>query len=102
MMRSEAEYKQEIIVDIFDLDMHDKGGNKGVAESDLIDLCIGPYIRNTNRIKSFKITTNDASYWKNVRQQRDFMHDKLRRRGFEGESSRSISSKRIVPFGLVP
>lgn len=29
----------------------------------LIDLCLGPHIANTGKIKSFKITKNSSSYW---------------------------------------
>eukprot|EP00484_Ammonia_sp_Unknown_P029164 CAMPEP_0197024578 /NCGR_PEP_ID=MMETSP1384-20130603/5093_1 /TAXON_ID=29189 /ORGANISM="Ammonia sp." /LENGTH=961 /DNA_ID=CAMNT_0042452981 /DNA_START=48 /DNA_END=2933 /DNA_ORIENTATION=- len=90
MTRKEAEemfkfnqYKQEIINDIFDRDQHGKkgggAGNVGDTEivtayrcGDLIDLCTGPHIPNTNRIKSFKITKNGATYWKNDNQ-RDFL-----------------------------
>jgi len=68
-------FKQEILSDIFDRDEHgnrgDKGGNVGVSTvtayrcGDLIDLCTGPHIVNTNRIKAFKITKNGATHWKN-------------------------------------
>lgn len=30
---------------------------------DLIDLCTGPHLPNTNRIKAFKVLKNSASYW---------------------------------------
>ena len=76
-------YKQEILNDIFDKDKHgtrgDKGGNIGNTEfvtayrcGDLIDLCTGPHIPNTNRIKTLKITKNGATYWKNDNK-RDFL-----------------------------
>ncbi|XP_039278005.1 threonine--tRNA ligase 1, cytoplasmic isoform X2 [Nilaparvata lugens] len=29
----------------------------------LIDLCRGPHVRNTGKIKSFKVTKNSATYW---------------------------------------
>eukprot|EP00842_Homolaphlyctis_polyrhiza_P005568 jgi/Hompol1/6011/HPOL_001462-RA len=29
----------------------------------LIDLCVGPHVPNTNRIKAFKVTKNSSSYW---------------------------------------
>ena len=58
-------FKQEILSDIFDRDQHgtrgDKGGNKDVEKvtayrcGDLIDLCTGPHIVNTNRIKALKV-----------------------------------------------
>eukprot|EP01083_Nonionella_stella_P318749 1166659_1 len=77
MTRSEAEemfkfnkYKQEIIGDIFDT--KDVETVSAYRCGDLIDLCIGPHIPNTNRIKSFKITKNGATYWKNDNK-RDFL-----------------------------
>lgn len=29
----------------------------------LIDLCMGPHIPNTSRVKAFKVTKNSAAYW---------------------------------------
>lgn len=29
----------------------------------LIDLCRGPHVRNTGKVKAFKVTKNASSYW---------------------------------------
>ena len=29
----------------------------------LIDLCVGPHIPHTGRIKAFKVTKNSSAYW---------------------------------------
>lgn len=29
----------------------------------LIDLCLGPHIRNTGKVKALKVTKNSSSYW---------------------------------------
>lgn len=29
----------------------------------LIDLCTGPHLPNTNKVKAFKILKNSAAYW---------------------------------------
>jgi threonyl-tRNA synthetase len=30
---------------------------------DLIDLCTGPHVPNTGRVKAFKVMKNSAAYW---------------------------------------
>jgi threonyl-tRNA synthetase len=41
----------------------DNGFTSAYKVGSLIDLCTGPHIPNSGRIKAFKIMKNSAAYW---------------------------------------
>jgi threonyl-tRNA synthetase len=41
----------------------DGGQTTAYRCGELIDLCTGPHILNTGRIKALKVTKNSAAYW---------------------------------------
>jgi len=41
----------------------DGGSTTAYRCGDLIDLCTGPHILNTGKIKAMKVTKNSGAYW---------------------------------------
>jgi threonyl-tRNA synthetase len=41
----------------------DGGKVTAYRNGDLIDLCTGPHVPNTGRVKAFKVLKNSSSYW---------------------------------------
>jgi len=54
------QYKQEIINDL----IQKKEKLTAYKQGEFTDLCKGPHIPNTGKIKSLKLTKNSAAYWK--------------------------------------
>eukprot|EP00735_Rhodelphis_limneticus_P005303 TRINITY_DN1708_c0_g1::TRINITY_DN1708_c0_g1_i1::g.25039::m.25039 TRINITY_DN1708_c0_g1::TRINITY_DN1708_c0_g1_i1::g.25039 ORF type:complete len:772 (+),score=309.82,sp/Q54J66/SYTC1_DICDI/59.25/0.0,tRNA-synt_2b/PF00587.20/5.1e-43,HGTP_anticodon/PF03129.15/6.3e+03,HGTP_anticodon/PF03129.15/4.4e-22,tRNA_SAD/PF07973.9/4.7e-12,TGS/PF02824.16/4.3e-07 TRINITY_DN1708_c0_g1_i1:216-2318(+) len=61
-------------LDTIERKVPDNGNTTVYKCGTLIDLCKGPHLPNTNRIKAFKVTNNSSAYWLN-----DQKNDNLQR-----------------------
>jgi len=43
--------------------IEDGGKTSAYRCGDLVDLCTGPHVLNSSRIKAIKVTKNSSSYW---------------------------------------
>lgn len=50
-------------VQLIDTKIPDGGRVTAYRNGDLIDLCTGPHVPSTNRIKAFKVMKNSSAYW---------------------------------------